>query len=363
MPRQATRAAREAALGRYQDETYKNQALADARQAWDAEQIALTQRIEELEAELKLAKNKRQSDRNALKTMAEKLAAFEDSEPVGKLKRREDQVKHAKRIVAVLNRYVPADRASLLMSALRISSQGCDHDLREDIPKTKSFKVLLRAIHAARDKQIVKHLKEECFTADAFSMLRLIIGMSRRDCGLMQQVFKHKRLSNGKRRRFRLAPDSKEPVPEIFSLPEIVAYEDKAEKASKLELQAHDDKRGADVAGKQFAIDQVILNELEFDHARHGGMATDGTPEDPHLWMVTGDGAGLSAMYSGIRMALFPGSTQYLNQSANDCTTIAFYKVSRLRGAPAVTLPLLVAHGLSTLTLLRVSCRAIVCFS
>ena len=270
--RQPLRAAREAALGRYEDSTYTNKALVDARQAWDAEQTALLERIKQLEDELRKANNKRQSDRKALKTMAEQLAAFEDAEPVGKLKRRDDQVKHAKRIVAVLNRYAAADRASLLMSALRISSQGCDHDLREDIPKTKSFKKLLKTIHAARDKEIAHHLKTECFTADAFSMMRLIIGMSKRDCGLVQQVFKHKRMPNGAKKRFRLAPDSKEMAPEIFPLPKIVAYEEEAEKASKLELQAHADGRGADVAGKPYAIDQVILNELEFDQARHGGI-------------------------------------------------------------------------------------------
>ena len=91
--------------------------------------------------------------------------------------------------------------------------------------------------------------------------MRLIIGMSKRECGLTQQAFKHVRLPNGRKRRFRLAPDSKQFPPEIFSLPEIVAYEQQAEAASNLELQVHKDNRGADVAGKEFAIDQVIVNE------------------------------------------------------------------------------------------------------
>ena len=49
MPRQPPRAVREAALGRYTDESYHNQALTDARAAWDAERVALKQRVEELE--------------------------------------------------------------------------------------------------------------------------------------------------------------------------------------------------------------------------------------------------------------------------------------------------------------------------
>ena len=327
MPRQAPRAVREAALGRYTDESYHNQALTDARAAWDAERVALEQRVEELEREVGKQQKLRKNARKAATNLAEKLAALEDTTPAGKLKRRDDHAKHAKRIVQVLNRFVPEDRASLLVTALRISSEGADHDLREDILQTRAFKKLLNKIHQARDKAIVKHLKSEVYTADAFSMMRLIIGMSRRECGLTQQAFKHVRLPNGKKRRFRLAPDSREFPPEIFSLPAIVAYEEEAEKASKLELQAHTDQRGADVAGQPYAIDQVIMNELNFDSARHGGMATAGTADDPHLWLLTGDGAGLSAMYSGIRVALVPGSTQYLNQSAGDVSTIVFYKV------------------------------------
>ena len=326
MPRQPPRAVRDAALGLVRDETYTNVALQDARQAWDAEQTVLNAKIDSLEHELKLAHWKRRHDRKLAINLCEKLAAYEENNPVGKLKRRDACTKHAKRIVQVLDRYDPADRAKLLMSALRISSSD-GRDLREDILETQAFKRLLKKLHDARDLAIVKHLKAEVYTADAFSMLRLLIGMSKRECGLTQQCFKHIRMPDGRKRRFRLMTDSKQFPPAIFSLPEIVAYEKTAEEASQLELQGHADGCGADVAGKENSIDRVIVNELQFKHARHGGMATKGTYDDPHLWLITGDGAGLSAMYSGIRVGLVPGSTEYLNQSANDVSTILFYKV------------------------------------
>ena len=47
-------------------------------------------------------------------------------------------------------------------------------------------------------------------------------------------------------------------------------------------------------------------------------MATKGTKEDPHIVNVTGDGAGLSAAWSGVRVSSFPGTTELLNQSSLD---------------------------------------------
>ena len=41
---------------------------------------------------------------------------------------------------------------------------------------------------------------------------------------------------------------------------------------------------------------------------RTRGMATTGTADDPHMMLITGDGAGLSGALSGVRVALVPGS-------------------------------------------------------
>ena len=51
-------------------------------------------------------------------------------------------------------------------------------------------------------------------------------------------------------------------------------------------------------------------------------------------WRVTNDGqlcaivdssAGLSAAYTGVRVAMFPGSTELLNQSSLDVTNLLMY--------------------------------------
>ena len=71
MPRQRPRAEREAVLGRYQDESYHNQALADARAAWDTERTELEQHIDQLERDLKRTQQLRATARKAVVDMAE----------------------------------------------------------------------------------------------------------------------------------------------------------------------------------------------------------------------------------------------------------------------------------------------------
>ena len=44
-------------------------------------------------------------------------------------------------------------------------------------------------------------------------------------------------------------------------------------------------------------------------------MATKGTQDDPHIECMTGDGAGLSAAFTGVAVRSFNGSTNGLNQS------------------------------------------------
>ena len=61
---------------------------------------------------------------------------------------------------------------------------------------------------------------------------------------------------------------------------------------------------------------------------RAQGMATLGTEGDPHLLCLTGDGAGVSAKDSGVRVGHFPGSTNLLNQSSLDMVTWLFYRES-----------------------------------
>ena len=61
---------------------------------------------------------------------------------------------------------------------------------------------------------------------------------------------------------------------------------------------------------------------------RAKGMATLGSKGDPHLMCITGDGAGVSAKDSGVRVGHFPGTTNLLNQSSLDVVTWVFYRES-----------------------------------
>ena len=55
-------------------------------------------------------------------------------------------------------------------------------------------------------------------------------------------------------------------------------------------------------------------------------MATAGTKKHPHLICMSGDGAGLTARDSGVRVGHFCGSTNLLNQSSLDFVNWLFYK-------------------------------------
>lgn len=264
-------------------------------------------------AELTQVKNKRNDANRTIARLSKKLEEYQASTDVAPITTKQALSTHAKKFAVRLKAYRSVDRAKVMVAALQVASKDAGRDLREDILLTKGAKKLRKALFKVRDAAILKHLKEKVFTAEAFSLLRLITKLSKRECGMVQQAFKHERLPGGKKARRMLAPDSAFPAPEIFSLPEIVAYEAAALRSTGLDLKEHADQRGADVSGKPYALDRVIMSQLEQDGARYGGMATQGTEEDPHIWLITGDGAGLSRAEGGVRVGLFAGSTELLS--------------------------------------------------
>ena len=65
-------------------------------------------------------------------------------------------------------------------------------------------------------------------------------------------------------------------------------------------------------------------------------MATKGDSKDTaHVVCITGDGAGLTIAKSGVRIGLFLGSTEYLNQSSNDVLDVVTYTVQKPRSNPS----------------------------
>lgn len=178
---------------------------------------------------------------------------------------------------------------------------------------SKGFKAARERLLHERDLSIHKHLSENVYTADHFSILRLVGKLSLRVCSLIEQSIKWIHRADGTKERQCLCPGSTVPAPTLFGLAAIHAAESKAMEETKLSLRDHDDRKGADIGGQAYALDRAMFDSVG-QTSRAGGMATKGTKDDPHLMCVTGDGAGLTARDSGVRVASFPGSTNLLAQ-------------------------------------------------
>ena len=162
---------------------------------------------------------------------------------------------------------------------------------------------------ASVEAEIAKHLTENVYTDEHFSLLRLVGGMSKRVCGLIEQSIKWVHTKDGKKERQKLRAGSKQNAPTIFSLAGINAADARAEEESGLKLKDHADRAGADICGKENALDHAMLQSIERT-TRSGGMATKGTKEEPHLMCMTGDGAGSTDAKSSVRVGHFPGTTK-----------------------------------------------------
>jgi len=85
---------------------------------------------------------------------------------------------------------------------------------------------------------------------------------------------------------------------------------------------------GATVGGGKYSVDGIMLKIREDSKkSRNGGFIKACTKDDPGIMCLAGDGAQLSKKYSGVRVSLFAGSTDYLNQSSLEIYNLAIYKV------------------------------------
>ncbi len=83
-------------------------------------------------------------------------------------------------------------------------------------------------------------------------------------------------------------------------------------------------------------MDTALMAQIKAtENDRTGGMATAGTVADPHGMLFTGDAAQAGRAVSAMRLASLPATTEKLNQSSNDVTTHAVYKVCH---CPAVAM-------------------------
>ena len=228
-----------------------------------------------------------------------------------------------------LARHHIEDIPRLVMRAIKRVAKDKEVPLQsvlETLVKQREWKHIRAAIHRVRDKQIYDYLREHVYTPEHFALLRLVLTLSKRSCALIHQSFKYRRLADGSKARQRLAPDSQQWAPPLFSINDIVTVEKAAEEKTGVTLREHPDHRGADVSGARYSLDRHLQSQLDAqDSSRTGGLATAGTNADPDLVCMTGDGACVSGRFTGVSFGSFVGSTEFLNQSSSNFSNWLFY--------------------------------------
>ena len=194
-----------------------------------------------------------------------------------------------------LRRFHILDIPQLIISVLKQVGREKETGLCWETLKSDGMKTARNALLRQHEKEIGEHLATKVYTADHFSLLRLIGGMSKRLCGLIEQAIKYVHHEDGTKTRQKIHPDPNctTAAPSLFEVKGINAAEARAEKESGLQLRQHADKKGADICGKAYALDHAILESIN-NCSRAGGMATSGDKDDAHLICVSGDGAGVS---------------------------------------------------------------------
>jgi hypothetical protein len=152
--------------------------------------------------------------------------------------------------VSWLRRFHILDVPMILVACMRSLGRESETDVCRDILMDKGMDTTRARLLHDHEKEIAAHLQEKVYTADHFSLLRLITGMSKRACGLINQSLKYVHNRDGTKTRQVMHPGSTVPAPDVFALKAIIESENRAEKESNFELRQHEDKRGADICGK-----------------------------------------------------------------------------------------------------------------
>ena len=115
------------------------------------------------------------------------------------------QYEHATRFANEFDAYDTSDLLPIWVGVLRIlCKRRAPVDLRAQLVRSKFFKPVVTQIEVVRDTKIATYLKENVFPAAAFALSRLLINISKRECQLLNQIFKHQRRADGSKSRWRL---------------------------------------------------------------------------------------------------------------------------------------------------------------
>ena len=106
---------------------------------------------------------------------------------------------HAEFGVKWLKRFHVLDIPPLIISVLKQVGREKETDLCRATLMADGMATARNELLHEHEEEIAKHLKESVYTADHFSLLRLVGGMSKRLCGLIEQAVKYVHNSDGTR--------------------------------------------------------------------------------------------------------------------------------------------------------------------
>jgi len=233
----------------------------------------------------------------------------------------------------LLPRFAPKLVVGVVLAALGHFHRDKENetDILKEVSKWPFLRNLLKKhkeeVIEERDKQIYDHLTTNVFNPKKATLLRNTLGHSMRTSNYMQNTWKFNRMMDGTKERNRLAPDSKQWAPEPINMRNILETE--ATSVADLQFKSCNNGMGATVGGGKYSVDGIMLKIREDSKkSRNGGFVQACTKDDPGIMCLAGDGAQLSKKYSGVRVSLFAGSTNCLNQSSLEIYNLAIYKAT-----------------------------------
>ena len=231
-----------------------------------------------------------------------------------------------------LKRFAPTDVPEVVARALAGLKDENGRSVLHMIADCDAFtdvkKQIKKQIIRERDEQIHNHLRDVVLAPRKCELARLLLRVSWRKTRWLTSLFKWNwayvnEEGEREKKRHMLAPDSEQPVPDIFPIKQMRSWETTKLSGAAGNV-AHTDGKGSESKSVDWAILAAI--KAADVNAGMGGMATKGTEDDPHWMILTGDGAGLTEAESGVRIAVCVGSVRKLNQSMHAIYNLVFYK-------------------------------------
>ena len=228
-------------------------------------------------------------------------------------------------------RWHPDNLAELAVLMLRADgSVDGDVDRRQQLFETPWVKAELHRRLEDDRQRCADHLATHAYRPEKFVLAKMALRTSGRELAWQHGMFKHdysKLRADGKRGvREVMSEGSKVGAPEIFPIREMRALMDEQVRApdavapDRVNVQLS--RSAATVRDVKAALWAVIVR---VDKGACGGWASDGSEENPHWIVLTMDGGSLMVNESGVRVVMFAGSVEGMNQSTSDIKNLTFW--------------------------------------